>query len=1027
MSGRLVIEAEAITKSFGGRTVLEPFSTRILRGDRVGVIGPNGAGKTTLLQAADRRARAGQRHGAARHRPRDRALRPAPRPARPRADALGDAVPARRRPRRGAWATRATWSATCATSCSATSRPASPSRRCPAASATGCCSPRSWRSPANLLILDEPTNDLDIETLDLLEEMLADHAGHLAAGQPRPRLRRPAGDLDHRVRRCRPSARICRRLQRLAAPAAGTAGHAGATVAPGQGALPPAGRARSRPSCSASWTACPTASPRSRREIASCRGALADPGLYARDPSAFARASERARRPARHESRRTRSAGWSWRRSARPRSADPAGDGSRDTVRQPARAVGEICLGAISPVLIADHRTRLNLRLYGGDAPRRFRERGPATPAPAGARPNAARAASVAPASRDRRRSGQLGAGYRRCSLAPHSASSCWLWLCARRGAAGRRWRRAALRAGWWPCSRADRPRAVRRRWAPQRRRFATRCCSAAMAGLLAWAIEPTMRVWQAPPTWTEALAFSPVGGGLALALLLGGHLVVALARGRALRLARGHGPVPAALPVHQPVPALLRPSARRHRPLSSAIGRWFGWYGEATFGRIVLLFLFNEITIVGGGWLIDGHWTRSWRLRAPAAAQRRLAQPLAADRELRVRRSWWRNCPGSCSSCCLPLVAPRPWRALGPDLPAHRPDARRDPRPPSRRRRQHPALARGCGQGRDLQLRLHGCWSSWRGCIQTPRALAGRLHRAGSVGIAGRYPALPAGPHPHRELRRLARRSSTACAPTPPSGPAMRAAWWSAAASRWRSCSSCRCATPGPASCSAPPSAPSPMPASTSLRDLRAVRPGERQHLQIWRVYALGALLGGITAGAVAWYLDAAQIAVIAAKLAAYATVHGPAPDYIVYPLFSKYGALSLGPAEGGVRLLYNESLSGVINWSLAAPLFSINLVFLTALLQRSTGPIRMPVQRPGRDRPGRAGDPRPALGPVDGAGHLLVPAHGAGPDLVRPGRRGAHRRRHAEELDAVARRTSAPGASRSSWACSPTTGSGC
>ena len=51
------------------------------------------------------------------------------------------------------------------------------------------------------------------------------------------------------------------------------------------------------------------------------------------------------------------------------------------------------------------------------------------------------------------------------------------------------------------------------------------------MAGLITWAVEPTMRVWQAPPTWTEALAFSPVGGGLALALLLGGNLASAYAR----------------------------------------------------------------------------------------------------------------------------------------------------------------------------------------------------------------------------------------------------------------------------------------------------------------------------------------------------------------------------------------------------------------------------------------------------------------------------------------------------------------
>ena len=55
----------------------------------------------------------------------------------------------------------------------------------------------------------------------------------------------------------------------------------------------------------------------------------------------------------------------------------------------------------------------------------------------------------------------------------------------------------------------------------------------AVMAGLITWAVEPTMRVWQAPPTWTEALAFSPVGGGLALALLLGGNLASALTRGR--------------------------------------------------------------------------------------------------------------------------------------------------------------------------------------------------------------------------------------------------------------------------------------------------------------------------------------------------------------------------------------------------------------------------------------------------------------------------------------------------------------
>ena len=53
---------------------------------------------------------------------------------------------------------------------------------------------RALAKPSNLLVLDEPTNDLDLETLDVLEEMLGDYAGHRAPDQPRPRLPRPRRD-----------------------------------------------------------------------------------------------------------------------------------------------------------------------------------------------------------------------------------------------------------------------------------------------------------------------------------------------------------------------------------------------------------------------------------------------------------------------------------------------------------------------------------------------------------------------------------------------------------------------------------------------------------------------------------------------------------------------------------------------------------------------------------------------------------------------------------------------------------------
>lgn len=131
-------------------------------------------------------------------------------------------------------------------------------------------------------------------------------------------------------------------------------------------------------------------------------------------------------------------------------------------------------------------------------------------------------------------------------------------------------------------------------------------------------------------------------------------------------------------------------------------------------------------------------------------------------------------------------------------------------------------------------------------------------------------------------------------------------------------------------------------------LRDFLNVKIfGQRLRMQAPRIYLSEAIMGGIVGGALCWYFDNMQTGVVATKFKSYAILSNAAAglqteNYIIYPLFSKWGAMNLGSTGGGVRLFYNESLSGVINWSIAAPLFSINLVALTALIQRSTMPLR-------------------------------------------------------------------------------------
>ena len=121
----------------------------------------------------------------------------------------------------------------------------------------------------------------------------------------------------------------------------------------------------------------------------------------------------------------------------------------------------------------------------------------------------------------------------------------------------------------------------------------------------------------------------------------------------------------------------------------------------------------------------------------------------------------------------------------------------------------------------------------------------------------------------------------------------------------------------------------------------------GQRRMMATWQVYALGAVLGGAVAGAIGWYFEADQIGVVATKFWSYADLDfarsgRKVEPFAIYPLFNKYGTIDLGPSGNGVRLFFNESLSGVINWGIAAPLFSINYFVLAAVFQRSLSPLK-------------------------------------------------------------------------------------
>ncbi|KAF1003613.1 MAG: ABC transporter ATP-binding protein uup [Luteibacter sp.] len=176
-SGRKVIDVENVTQAYGGRTLIRDFSTTIMRGDRVGIMGPNGAGKSTLLkimlgQLMPQEGQSTQGTGLQiayfdQHRI---ALDD-------RMNALDNVAEGReyielngQRKHIIGYLQDFLFSP---------ERARAPITRLSGGERNRLLLAKLFAQPSNLLVMDEPTNDLDVETLELLEELLGEYTGTL--------------------------------------------------------------------------------------------------------------------------------------------------------------------------------------------------------------------------------------------------------------------------------------------------------------------------------------------------------------------------------------------------------------------------------------------------------------------------------------------------------------------------------------------------------------------------------------------------------------------------------------------------------------------------------------------------------------------------------------------------------------------------------------------------------------------------------------------------------------------------------
>ncbi|WP_265517753.1 ABC-F family ATP-binding cassette domain-containing protein [Nitratireductor luteus] len=174
-SGKLVIEAKGLNKSYDGHPIVADFSARILRGDRIGFVGPNGAGKTTLINLLIGRLAPDSgtlRLGANLEvavLDQKRTLDPSETLSHFLTDGRGDSVVVNGLERHVVSYMK--------DFLFKPEQARTPIRELSGGEKARLVLARLLSRPANLLVLDEPTNDLDMETLDLLQELVEDFPG----------------------------------------------------------------------------------------------------------------------------------------------------------------------------------------------------------------------------------------------------------------------------------------------------------------------------------------------------------------------------------------------------------------------------------------------------------------------------------------------------------------------------------------------------------------------------------------------------------------------------------------------------------------------------------------------------------------------------------------------------------------------------------------------------------------------------------------------------------------------------------